>query len=522
MTRRALLSVTDKAGIVDFGRALAERGVQLLSTGGTARALREEGLEVVEVGDFTGSPEILDGRVKTLHPKIHGGLLGRRDLESHRDQMAEHGIEPIDIVVVNLYRFREAVERGDGRTEIVEQIDIGGPSMIRSAAKNHASVAVVTDPADYGAVLEALDTDGFPGDLGRKLAAKAFDHTAKYDTAIAAWFASQGQGGGFPSSLELSGAKAADLRYGENPHQKAALYTDVTTGSHTLAGAEQRSGKELSYNNLVDLDAALAAVLEFDAPACVVVKHATPCGAAVATDIVAAVHHGIEGDPLSAFGGILAINRTLSTAVADALVERNTFLEAIVAPSIDDAAVAVLQEGRPWGRNVRLLDLGGGMPNGSAPAVATRRISGGYLAQTADVRLEGPELRWATEKTADGQHLEALRFAWSVCKHVRSNAIVLAGVPADGVFATYGIGGGQTSRVDAVKSAVEKAGGRARGSVLASDAFFPFPDGLEHAAAGGVVAAIQPGGSRRDDEVVAAANAADVAMAFTGVRHFRH
>jgi phosphoribosylaminoimidazolecarboxamide formyltransferase/IMP cyclohydrolase len=532
MTRNALLSVTDKRGIVEFGKGLVARGFRLLSTGGTACALREAGVPVTEVADFTGFPEILGGRVKTLHPRVHGGLLARRDNLEDRAQMDENGLEPIDVVAVNLYRFREAAARpGASPEDVIEQIDIGGPAMIRSAAKNHAAVAVVVDPDDYGRVLEELGDDGrsLSKEFARALAGKAYAHTASYDAAVASWFETQverpaGQGA-LPGRLSIQADKARDLRYGENPHQHAALYLDAAASGKTLAHARQIGGKELSYNNLLDLDAAFALCQEFDAPAAVVIKHATPCGVAVADEPVAALRAAWQADALSAFGGILAVNRALDAAMAEVLIELGTFVEAIVAPSIAPAAVEVLAQAK-WGQNVRLLDLGGWpevpAADASSAAPIPRAISGGWLAQTPDVRRPEPELTWPTKTRPDGQHERALAFAWAVCKHVRSNAIVLVHAPDDNVFATCGIGGGQTSRVDSVKIAVEKAGDRARGAVLASDAFFPFADGLEAAARAGVVAAIQPGGSRRDEEVIAAADAAGVAMAFTGIRHFRH
>lgn len=516
--RRALLSVTDKTGVADFAAALSELGFGLLSTGGTHRVLREAGVAVDEVSDYTGFPEMMDGRLKTLHPRVHGGLLGRRGTDE--SVMGEHGIDPIDVLAVNLYRFRETAARpGVQPDEVIENIDIGGPAMLRSAAKNHRSVVVVVDPADYPRVIEEMRAgSGQVSDaFKREMAAKAFAHTAAYDTAIAQWFGEQA--GGFSPSWGKSGSKLFDLRYGENPHQHAAFYRDDDDTGPSLAGARKLSGKELSYNNLLDLDAALALAGEFDDPACVIVKHGNPCGTALAGDARSAFLAALAADPLSAFGGIVAMNRALDTATAEAMVEKGTFVEAVIAPSVEDGAVEALGAAR-WGANVRVLSLGGGMPSRD-PRRVPRAVSGGMLVMDADVPVAVPDLSTATRRTPDDAELRALRFAWKVCKHVKSNAIVLARADA-GVCVTTGVGAGQMSRVDSVQIAVDKAGDLAAGSVLASDAFFPFADGLETAARAGVRAVIQPGGSKRDEEVVAAADAADVAMVFTGMRHFRH
>ncbi len=522
-TRRALISVTDKTGVVEFARALAELGFSVLSTGGTFRVLQEAGVPAVEVAAYTGFPEMMDGRVKTLHPKVHGGLLARRDRPEDLESMEVHGIDPIDVLAVNLYRFRETARRpGATRDEIVENIDIGGPAMIRSAAKNHRSVAVVVDPADYERVAAALKAHGgtVPVPFGRELAAKAFAHTAAYDAAIAAWFAGEPQSG-FGPSLSLTGEKLADLRYGENPHQAAALYRDPDWIGSSLAAAKQLSGKELSFNNLLDLDAALGLVQEFDEPACVIVKHNNPCGTATAPDVERAFVAALDGDPVSAYGGIVALNRELTRATADAMVERGTFVESIVAPAVADAALARLREAK-WGANVRVLALGG-MPDLQPGRPVVRPVSGGWLAQDPDAPgVPVPAGDVPTRRAPRQAERGALDFAWRVCKHVRSNAIVLARALGRDTYATVGVGAGQMSRVDAVEIACKKAGERARGAVLASDAFFPFADGLEAAVRAGVTAAIQPGGSKRDGEVVAAADAADVAMVFTGRRHFRH
>ncbi len=522
MTRRALISVTDKAGVVEFARGLVELGFTLLSTGGTYRVITAAGVPAEEVAGYTGFPEMMDGRVKTLHPKVHGGLLARRDHPDDREAMTQHGIDPIDVVAVNLYRFRETVRKpGVGRDEIVENIDIGGPAMIRSAAKNHAAVAVVVDPNDYQAVLDGLrDNDGrIPADLLRGLAGRAYAHTAAYDMAIADWFAGE-SGQRFGEQFRFGGERVGVLRYGENPHQDAAFYRVPGAGGPSLAGAEQLGGKELSYNNLLDLDAALALALEFERPGCAIIKHSNPCGTAVADEIETAFRAALAADPLSAFGGIVALNRPLDLATARSMVTQGTFVEAIVAPAVAADAMAALLEAK-WGKNVRVLQLGG-VPE-SADAVTLRPISGGFLVQDTDVpRQPLPELRCATVREPSAVERATLEFAWQVCKHVKSNAIVLARSTTDGVLATVGVGAGQMSRVDSVKIAVEKASENARGAVLASDAFFPFADGLETAAAAGVTAAIQPGGSRRDSDVIAAADSAQMAMLLTGKRHFRH
>jgi phosphoribosylaminoimidazolecarboxamide formyltransferase / IMP cyclohydrolase len=518
--RRALLSVSDKAGLVEFGRFLAGRGAEILSTGGTARALREAGVPVREVGDYTGVPEMLDGRVKTLVPRIHGGLLGRRDLPAHRAQMEEHGIAPIDLVVVNLYPFERTVAGGAPFDDCIENIDIGGPAMIRSAAKNHAHVAVLTEPAQLGEARAEIEARGGTTlALRRRLAAAAYARTAAYDAAIAGWFAAQ-EGQEFPSRLSFAGSLKQTLRYGENPHQRAAFYTDGTARPG-IATAVQAQGKELSYNNLNDTDAAVEAVAEFDAPAVVIVKHANPCGVAVADSLAAAWDLALRCDPVSAFGGIVAANRTLDAAAAERIAA--IFTEVVVAPDADEGARAVFARKK----NLRLL-LTGGLPDPAAPGLSFRSVAGGFLAQGRDSgRVGEAELRVATRRAPTPAEMADLLFAFRVCKHVKSNAIVYAKGGA-----TVGIGAGQMSRVDSARIAAWKseeaarAAGLseplARGSVVASDAFFPFADGLQAAAAAGATAVIQPGGSMRDAEVVAAADAAGLAMVFTGMRHFRH
>ena len=525
--KRALLSVTEKNGVVEFARGLAELGFSLLSTGGTRRVLAEEGIEAQEVADYTGFPEMMDGRLKTLHPKVHGGLLARRDVAGHTAAMAQHGIDPIDVLCVNLYRFRETVRRpGIARGEIVEQIDIGGPAMIRSAAKNHQSVAVVVDPSDYATVLRGLRDNGgtLPPDFLRKLAAKAFSHTAGYDAAIAQWFDCERRSAPgepyFASRIAFSGEKLQDLRYGENPHQKAAFYS-IGEPSPSLANARQLGGKELSYNNILDADAALALALEFSETSCVLVKHNNPCGTAVAGSLPRAFELALSGDPVSAFGGILATNRTFDVATAAAVVASGTFLEVVVAPHVDPAALTELQRAK-WGSNVRVLDLGGVPDLTLRHRFVARPVSGGFLLQTADFPGEAPGSEVATKRAPTDQEKKALAFAWKVCKHVKSNAIVFARTAPDGAFHTVGVGAGQMSRVDSAKIAVDKAGDRTRGAVVASDAFFPFADGLLVCAKAGATAVIQPGGSKRDDEVKAAADEHQMAMVMTGQRHFRH
>jgi phosphoribosylaminoimidazolecarboxamide formyltransferase / IMP cyclohydrolase len=518
--RRALLSVSDKAGLVEFGRFLAGRGAEILSTGGTARALREAGVPVREVGDHTGFPEILDGRVKTLVPQIHGGLLGRRDLQPHRAQMEEHGIAPIDLVVVNLYPFEATVAGGAGFGDCIENIDIGGPAMIRSAAKNHAHVAVLTEPAQLDEARAEIEAKGGTTlALRRRLAAAAYARTAAYDAAISGWFAAQ-QGEEFPPRLVFAGALKQTLRYGENPHQRAAFYTDGTARAG-IATMRQAQGKELSYNNLNDTDAAIEAVAEFEAPAIVIVKHANPCGVATAESLTAAWDLALRCDPTSAFGGIVAANRTLDAAAAERIAA--IFTEVVVAPDADEGARAVFARKK----NLRLL-LTGGLPDPAAPGLTFRSVAGGFLAQSRDSgRVAEAGLRVVTRRAPTAAEMADLLFAFRVCKHVKSNAIVYAKGGA-----TAGIGAGQMSRVDSARIAgwkseeAARAAGLpeplARGSVVASDAFFPFADGLQAAAAAGATAVIQPGGSMRDAEVIAAADEAGLAMVFTGMRHFRH
>jgi phosphoribosylaminoimidazolecarboxamide formyltransferase/IMP cyclohydrolase len=522
---RALLSVSDKSGLVPFAQALARAGVELLSTGGTAKALRDAGLAVIDVSEYTQSPEIMDGRVKTLHPRVHGGLL-MRARDDDRAQLASIGGKPIDLVVVNLYPFEQTVARGAAFDEVIENIDIGGPSMLRSAAKNHARVTVVVDPADYALVTAALETaDGCPNAVTRRrLAAKVFTHTAAYDGAIAGYLTSVGDEveaprATFPGTLSISFEKAYGLRYGENPHQQGAFYVERGAPAGSLARAQSigAGGKELSFNNLVDCDAALECVRELIGPAAVVVKHTNPCGVATGATLAEAYHAAREADALSAFGGIVALNRPVDRATAALLVE--TFLECVVAPAFDEDALALLH-GK---KNLRLLATGTWLPATYAERT-WKRVNGGLVVQDRDA-TGGDEVcdaKVVTRRAPTPDELRGLDFAWRVSKHVKSNAIVLAHAGEGAAARTVGVGAGQMSRVVSVQIACEKAGALTKGAVLASDAFFPFPDGLEAAARAGVTAVAQPGGSVKDADVIAAADAAGVAMVFTGFRHFRH
>ncbi|MFT2093085.1 bifunctional phosphoribosylaminoimidazolecarboxamide formyltransferase/IMP cyclohydrolase [Acidiphilium multivorum] len=506
--RRALISVSDKTGLVELGRALAAAGVEILSTGGSARALREAGIAVVEVADYTGVPEMLDGRVKTLVPKIHGGLLGRRDLPEHLAQMQRHDIPPIDLLAVNLYPFEETVAKGADFETCVENIDIGGPALIRAAAKNHDSVAVLTSPAQYDDLIAALAAGGTTLEQRRRLAAAAYARTAAYDAAISAWFAQQ-TGEIFPAHLALAGARQQMLRYGENPHQSAAFYR---TGNRPgVATARQLQGKELSYNNINDTDAAFECVAEFDRPAVVIVKHANPCGVALGADLAEAWDRALDCDPVSAFGGIIAVNRPLDVAAAEKMA--SIFSEVIIAPDAAPDAVELLARKK----NLRLL-LTGGLPDPAEPGLAWRSVAGGFLAQTRDAgRIGRDDLKVVTQRAPTNAEFADLLFAFRVAKHVKSNAIIYAKAGA-----TTGIGAGQMSRVDSSRIAAQKGGEKIPGSVVASDAFFPFADGLVAAIEAGATAVIQPGGSIRDNEVIEAADAAGIAMVFTGMRHFRH
>ena len=515
---RALISVSDKSGIVEFARALAASGVEILSTGGTAKLLREQGIATIEVADFTGFPEMLDGRVKTLHPKIHGGLLGRRDLPAHVAAMHRHGIAPIDLLVVNLYPFEQTVARCDCTLdEAIENIDIGGPAMVRSAAKNWRDVAVLTEASQYVAFLDEWQRDGGVGETTRfQLAVAAFNHIANYDGAISDYLSSlqpDGTRAPFPAQVNGRFVKIMDLRYGENPHQQAAFYRDLYPAPGTLATFRQLQGKELSYNNIGDADAAWECVRQFDVPACVIVKHANPCGVAVADSIGAAYDRAYATDPTSAFGGIIAFNRPLDAVTAKAIVERQ-FVEVIIAPSVPESALAVTRTKS----NVRVIEIPPGDGHNSHDS---KRVGSGLLIQTADNKIvQRADLRTVTKRAPTDAEIADLLFAWRVCKYVKSNAIVYC---RDGQ--TIGVGAGQMSRVYSARIAAIKAQDAdlaVAGSVMASDAFFPFRDGIDQAAAVGIKAVIQPGGSMRDSEVIAAADEHNMAMVFTGVRHFRH
>ena len=517
---QALRSVSDKTGIVEFAHALAARGIALLSTGGTARLLSEKGIAVTAVERYTGFPEMLDGRVKTLHPKIHGGILARRDVATHRDALARHDIPPIDLVVVNLYPFRETVAKAGCTLDgAIENIDIGGPAMVRSAAKNWADVGVVVDPSDYDVVLADLDANG--GALSQalrfRLMQQAFAHTAAYDGAIANWLTARNAAGevtGFPQSFHVAGEKRQEMRYGENPHQRAALYREPGAAASAIASYRQLQGKELSFNNVADADAAWRCVTSFDAPACVIVKHANPCGVASAGAPFDAYRAAFATDPVSAFGGIIAFNRPVDAATLEAVSAQ--FVEVLIAPGYADDALPVIARKQ----NVRVLELP--LPASTAgDEWDLKRVGGGFLVQSADDRsIAARDLRIVTTVAPTAAQIDDLLFAWRVARFVKSNAIVYASG-----LRTLGIGAGQMSRVDSTRIAAIKAanaGLALAGSVVASDAFFPFRDGLDVVADNGAVAVIQPGGSVRDDEVIAAANERGIAMAFTGVRHFRH
>ena len=521
--KRALISVSDKTGLLDLGRALADRGVELLSTGGSAKALRDAGLTVIDVASVTGFPEMMDGRVKTLHPNVHGGLLALRDNPEHLAAMQKHGIAGIDLLVVNLYPFEGTVAKGADYGTVIENIDIGGPAMIRAAAKNHGFVAVVTDTQDYDALLAELteNNGAITYSFRQKLALNAYARTAAYDSAVSNWMAKTLEV--TPRRKAVAGTLAQTLRYGENPHQSAAFYTDgqVRPG---IATAVQHQGKELSYNNINDIDAAVELVAEFDpdnGPACVIVKHANPCGVSQASSLLEAYQAAFQCDQTSAFGGIIALNQTLDGATAAEVCK--IFTEVVIAPDADEDARRIFAQKK----NLRLLTMGS-LPDVTAVSQTIRQVSGGYLVQDKDVGQVLPsDLKVVTKRAPSPQELSDMLFAWKVAKHVKSNAIVYV---KDG--ATVGIGAGQMSRVDSTRIAARKAQDMAEvlglnvpltyGSVVASDAFFPFADGLVTAAEAGATALIQPGGSMRDDEVIAAADAAGLAMVFTGMRHFKH
>lgn len=522
--KRALISVSDKTGIDTLAKALSERGVEILSTGGTAKFIKEQGIAVKDVSDHTGFPEIMEGRVKTLHPKIHGGILARRDKSDHIDAMGQNDILPIDMVVINLYPFAEVMKSGADFETCIENIDIGGPAMIRAAAKNHDFVAVVTDPQDYARVLSEMDqNDGhISRRLRKRLAATAYALTATYDSNIASWFTGQmSDDFGYPRRISFSGTLATTLRYGENPHQTAALYHVDNMPRAGAATASQLQGKELSYNNLNDTDAAYELVSEFDDPAAVIVKHANPCGVARGSDTLDAYRLALRCDPVSAFGGIIALNRTLTKETAEEIIK--TYVEVVIAPDIENAALDIMKAKE----KIRVLTTGA-LPDPAARRLSFRQIAGGMLVQDADIgQISEDDLKIVTDREPTEDEMADLLFAFKVAKHVKSNAIVYAKGGA-----TVGIGAGQMSRLDSSRIAARKgqdAAGAAgetstltKGSVVASDAFFPFADGLIAAAEAGVTAVIQPGGSIRDEEVIEAANERGLAMVYTGMRHFRH
>ena len=509
--KRALISVSDKTGLLEFAKFLHGQGIEILSTGGTAKALRDAKIPVKEVSDHTGFPEIMDGRVKTLHPKVHGGILAVRDNAEHQKAMSDHGIAPIDLVVINLYPFEATVAKGAGFTDCIENIDIGGPSMVRSAAKNHAFVTIIVDPADYPSVMEEIKSGGGTIlDTRKKLAAKAFSRTAAYDSAISNWFNGKNHVA-FPPSLTIAGMLKQSLHYGENPHQNAAYYVTDNT-SPSLATARQIQGTELSYNNYNDVSAAFELVREFDEPAVAIIKHANPCGVAVADNITDAFKKALACDPTSAYGGIIATNRPLDKNFCDALGK--LFLEVMIAPDADEATKTALSSRK----KLKLL-LCGNVPK-PAPKMVVKSISGGFLYQDEDVIVTKDVLKPVTKKAPTESQLDDLVFAFTVAKHVKSNTIVLV---RDGV--TIGIGAGQMSRIDSTRIAcwkAKEAGLDTKGAVLASDAFFPFADNVEMAAEAGISAIIQPGGSIRDEDVIKMADDKNIAMVFTGIRHFRH
>ncbi|MDA1013040.1 MAG: bifunctional phosphoribosylaminoimidazolecarboxamide formyltransferase/IMP cyclohydrolase [Planctomycetota bacterium] len=525
--QRALISVSNKEGLAEFALGLVDLGFELISTGGTRRFLEEREIPVIDISSYTGFPEIMDGRVKTLHPKVHGAILGRPDLDTDRAAIQEHGIVPFQVVVCNLYPFEDTIAKsGVTIPEAIEQIDIGGPSMVRSAAKNHAYVAIVSQPEQYVEVLERLRSNRLDQSFRRQLAAAAFEVTASYDRAIADYMATITDPANddsdcvaeFPEKLSLNFVRRFPLRYGENPHQSAAFYVESDAAATTLAGATQRNGKELSYNNLLDLDAALSIVREFAEPAAVVIKHNNPCGCAIAESLAEAFDRAYAGDPVSAFGSIISFNRPVDLATVEHLCEPNRFVEAIIAPGYEPAAFEALTTRPKWKKNVRLLECPWPDSTTTPGSLDYRRIAGGLLVQDRDDQLD-PEVDWkvVTERQPTDAEWRDLRFGWKLSKHVKSNAIVYV---RDG--AVVGVGAGQMSRLDSAHIAGYKSEGRAQGGSVASDAFFPFRDGIDEAAKAGIVAVIEPGGSVRDDEVIAACNEHGMAMVFTGRRHFKH
>ncbi|HTN73722.1 MAG TPA: bifunctional phosphoribosylaminoimidazolecarboxamide formyltransferase/IMP cyclohydrolase [Pirellulaceae bacterium] len=516
--RRALISVSDKTGLAEFAQGLAAQGIEIYSTGGTRKFLEEAGLSVRDVSSYTGFPEMMDGRLKTLHPKIFGGILCRHDRADDMAALEQHGIATFELVVVNLYPFEQTIAKaGVTRAEAIEQIDIGGPSLVRAAAKNHAFTSIATQASQYAAILSDLrERGGISWNLRRQLAAAAFAATAAYDTAIAAYFAKDEDGAQFPATVSISLERSAALRYGENPHQQAAVYRTKDYRGPSLVGAKQLNGKELSYNNLLDLDSALSMVRPFTQPAVTVIKHNNPCGAAIGATLAEATAKALAGDPQSAFGGVLAMNQEVDLATAEILATPGLFIEAIVAPSFSADAVKVLTTKPKWRNNVRLMEVGALPPQ--AAERQFRYIEGGMLAQDGDT-LADPEVEWkiVTQTQPTAALLADLRFAWAMVRHIKSNAICLC---KDGML--LGAGAGQMSRVDSVEIAIKKAGERGAGAVLASDAFFPFPDSIHRAAEAQIAAIIQPGGSVKDDDVIAACNQHGLPMIFTGRRHFKH
>ncbi|MGR3218802.1 MAG: bifunctional phosphoribosylaminoimidazolecarboxamide formyltransferase/IMP cyclohydrolase [Candidatus Anammoxibacter sp.] len=549
--KTALISVSDKSGIVEFAQGLCALGVRIISTGGTAKLLQEKGIAVTEISEHTGFPEILDGRVKTLHPKVHGGILSVRNNESHLDQMAKHDITGIDLVAVNLYPFEKTIQKPDVKLdEAIENIDIGGPAMIRSAAKNYKFVTIVVDSRRYNTVLDELRSNdcSLPETLGFQLAVEAFNHTYKYDRVIAQYFetlpeflnakpvAGVEEQKTRPENLSLELEKKQDLRYGENPHQSASFYVDKTVNEPCVANAEILHGKELSFNNIIDLNAALEIVCEFDKPASVVIKHTNPCGASCADKLSDAFINAYNGDPVSAFGSILGFNRKVDKETAEKITEPGHFIEAVIAPDYDDEVIKILTTKRKWGANLRILKTGsliplnppllkGGKTTNTSPiyqrgsgGLDIKKVGGGLLVQDRDtVVYNEDDLKFITDKKPSAEEMADLKFAFTISKHVKSNSIVL--VKNETVV---GVGAGQMSRIDSVEIAVKKAGDKVNGSVMASDAFFPFRDTVDAAAKVGVSSIIQPGGSNRDDESIAAANEHNISMLLTGIRHFKH
>ena len=516
--RRALLSVSDKMGLVDFARGLMELGIDIYSTGGTRQHLESHGLKVHDVSDYTGFPEMMGGRLKTLHPKVFGGILCRHDLDEDMQSISRYGIHPFELVVVNLYPFEATVARPNVTLpEAIEQIDIGGPSLVRAAAKNFRFVTIATRPEQYSSILEEVTNQGHTShDLRQRLAGEAFSCTAAYDRNIAEYFAKKSSSSGFPDTQTLVLRKKADLRYGENPHQPGAVYCEVSWRGPSLTSARQLNGKDLSYNNILDLDSALAIVRSLAAPACAVIKHTNPCGAAIADHISEAGRLALAGDPQSAFGSVLAFNRTVDVETAEMLCRPGLFIEAIVAPDYEAAAVGMLSTRPKWKDNVRLMQVG--RLDDPRPAPQFRQILGGMLVQESDVLPDIPST-WevVTENQPNESLWRDLEFGWNIVRHIKSNAIAICQEST-----LWGAGAGQMSRVDSVEIALRKAGRRAQGGVLASDAFFPFPDSIGIAASSGISAIIQPGGSRRDDEVIAACNQYGIPMLFTHRRHFKH